>query len=324
VRILRGSQTWIAAALLALSLAGWLALSGNAAAGRDAAMPGAAQQLPDTAAARNGAPARSEPGSAESASGSKSIGNNDWRLLLVNPWNSLPDDFEVALTKLKDGHAVDERCYPDLQQMMDDCRAAGLQPMICSSYRTREDQQKLFNNLVSQGRTYEEAATSIAVPGTSEHQTGLALDIVDRGNQNLDDTQEDTPVQQWLMENSWHYGFILRYPSGKTDITGYHRNRIRTVALPLCRQRSSKGTNGKQPMPGRISDRLRNTGRLPAHTKITYTHPPLTRRSLIDGVEFDGRLPAHTKITYTHPPLTRRSLIDGVEFDGRLYQCGKI
>ena len=65
-----------------------------------------------------------------------------------------------------------------------------------------------------------EAARWVARPGTSEHQTGLALDIVAASYQVLDEKQEDTAEQQWLMENSWKYGFILRYPSEKSGITG--------------------------------------------------------------------------------------------------------
>ena len=60
----------------------------------------------------------------------------------------------------------------------------------------------------------------IAVPGTSEHQTGLAVDIVDLSNQNMDETQAGTPTQQWMMSNSWLYGFIYRYPAEKTETTG--------------------------------------------------------------------------------------------------------
>ena len=60
----------------------------------------------------------------------------------------------------------------------------------------------------------------VAVPGTSEHQLGLALDIVDADNQLLDESQENTAVQKWLMEHSWEYGFILRYPNDKSEITG--------------------------------------------------------------------------------------------------------
>ncbi len=152
----------------------------------------------------------------------------DWNLRLVNPWNSMSENPDIELTQLSNGHSVDQRCYPDLQEMMDDCRAEGLSPTICSSYRTWETQQSLFdanvNKLVAQGYSKEDAqaetAKAIAVPGTSEHQLGLALDIVDVNNQNLNETQEDTPVQKWLMKNSWKYGFILRYPNDKSDITG--------------------------------------------------------------------------------------------------------
>ena len=60
----------------------------------------------------------------------------------------------------------------------------------------------------------------VAVPGTSEHQLGLALDIVDMNHQILDESQEETDTQQWLMAHSWEYGFILRYPNDKSEITG--------------------------------------------------------------------------------------------------------
>lgn len=164
----------------------------------------------------------------EQAAPQSTVSKNDWQLLLVNAQHSLPDGFNVKLTTLKNEQAVDERCYPDLQQMMDDCRAEGLKPLICSSYRSQEKQQELFDNkanqLAEQGLSQDEAkaqaATIVAIPGTSEHQTGLAVDIVDMDNQNMDESQEDTPAQQWMMSNSWRYGFIFRYPAEKTEITG--------------------------------------------------------------------------------------------------------
>ena len=151
-----------------------------------------------------------------------------WTLTLVNPWNFLPAGYVPRLTQLKNGQAVDERCYPALQKMMDACRAAGLEPLICSSYRTQEKQQRLFDNKVSyflaKGLSEEaartEAAKVVAVPGTSEHQLGLAVDIVDADYQLLDDAQANTPVQQWLLEHCWEYGFILRYPADKEAVTG--------------------------------------------------------------------------------------------------------
>ena len=152
----------------------------------------------------------------------------EWNLLLVNPWNPMLENYEPELTYLRNGQAVDSRCYPELQQMMDDCRAAGFDPLICASYRTMEKQEALFEDkearLIREGcpenEVEAEAAKVVAYPGTSEHQLGLALDIVDVSYQQLDTEQENTPVQQWLMKNSWKYGFVLRYPTDKSDITG--------------------------------------------------------------------------------------------------------
>ena len=152
----------------------------------------------------------------------------DWRLLLVNPWNALPEDYAVELATLANGLQVDERIYDDLSAMLTDCRDAGLEPIVCSAYRTEAKQRQLYANKVARVRASgvpedqveAEAARWVARPGTSEHQTGLALDIVAASYQILDEKQEDTAEQQWLMENSWKYGFILRYPSEKSGITG--------------------------------------------------------------------------------------------------------
>lgn len=152
-----------------------------------------------------------------------------WNLRLVNAAHPLPEDFTAPeLTQLRNRQAIDKRAYPALQQMMDDARAAGLQPLICSSYRTRATQERLFQNkidrLVKQGYSREEAeslaAEWVARPGTSEHEAGLAVDIVDKNYQMLDERQAQTPVQQWLMAHCADYGFILRYPTDKSDLTG--------------------------------------------------------------------------------------------------------
>lgn len=73
---------------------------------------------------------------------------------------------------------------------------------------------------LSQTEAQKQAATEAAVPGTSEHQLGLAVDLVDASYQVLDEAQASTPAQQWLMAHCWEYGFILRYPAEKQDITG--------------------------------------------------------------------------------------------------------
>ena len=156
------------------------------------------------------------------------FGPDGVQILLVNPWNYLPENYAAETVDINGWQYVDIRCYDALMQMLDDCRAAELSPYVASAYRTHGDQIYLYNNkiqrLINEGYSEAEArvlaGTVVAVPGTSEHELGLALDLVDNSYRNLDEAQENTPVQKWLMENSWKYGFILRYPSNKSDITG--------------------------------------------------------------------------------------------------------
>ncbi len=152
----------------------------------------------------------------------------DWQILLVNPWNEIPEDYEVPLKALADGQKVDERAYDSLNAMLQACRDDGLQPKICSAYRTMSKQTYLYNNKIARLRNagyskkaaIAEAGRWVARPGTSEHQLGLALDIVSTSYQGLTKKQEKTAEQKWLMEHCWEYGFILRYPNEKSEITG--------------------------------------------------------------------------------------------------------
>ncbi len=151
------------------------------------------------------------------------------QILLVNPWNFLPEDYDPEIVEVTGwwwkSHAV---CHDALQEMLQACRDAGLTPYIGSAYRTHGDQIWLYNNkiqrLMAEGYSEAEAnrlaGTVVAVPGTSEHELGLAFDLVDDSYRDLDEAQENTAVQKWLMANSWKYGFILRYPSSKSEITG--------------------------------------------------------------------------------------------------------
>ena len=171
----------------------------------------------------------------------------DWQLLLVNPWNEIPEDYEVTLKTLPDGNKVDEKAFDGLSAMLEACREAGLQPKICSSYRTQSKQTYLYNNKIARLRNagYSRAAAEaeagrwVARPGTSEHQLGLAVDIVSQSYQALTKKQEQTKEQKWLMEHCWEYGFILRYPNDKSEITGigyepwHYRYVGRDVALDI-------------------------------------------------------------------------------------------
>ena len=151
-------------------------------------------------------------------------------LTLVNPWNGLEDtDYTVHKTETEDGFFVDKACADALKTMLADCRGAGGDPKIAAAYRTIDEQLELYDGEIQRridgGMTPDEATASvsleIAVPGRSEHELGLAVDLVDAASPMMDASQAGTPTQQWLMKNAWRYGFILRYPEGGEEITGF-------------------------------------------------------------------------------------------------------
>ena len=149
--------------------------------------------------------------------------DNGWNLILVNRDNYIPADYKVQLTELSNGKKVDSRIYPELQEMFDDARAQGYSLFVREGYRTQEEQQQLMDEKIeayeNEGKSKSEAKKLaeqwVAIPGTSEHQLGIAVDI------NADTTKSSSDdVYKWLEENAHTYGFIKRYPSNKTDITG--------------------------------------------------------------------------------------------------------
>ena len=149
--------------------------------------------------------------------------DNGWNLILVNRNSYIPDDYKVELTELSNGEKVDSRIYPELQEMFNDARAQGYGLFVREGYRTQEEQQQLLDENIeayeNEGKSKSEAKKLaeqwVAIPGTSEHQLGIAVDI------NADTTKSSSDdVYSWLAENAHKYGFIKRYPSDKTDITG--------------------------------------------------------------------------------------------------------
>ena len=150
-------------------------------------------------------------------------GEGAWSLLLVNRDSPLPDGYQVELTHLSNGQSVDKRIYPALQAMFDAARAQGVYPVVASGFRTAEKQQSLLDEKIaafeaqgdSPAQARENAEDWVALPGTSEHQTGLAVDINADGIHSA-----GREVYRWLDQNAYRYGFILRYPSDKTGITG--------------------------------------------------------------------------------------------------------
>ena len=149
--------------------------------------------------------------------------SEEWNLIVVNRWNELPEDYEVELTELSNGQMVDSRIYPYLQEMFDAARTEGVYPVVREGYRTAEEQQEILDDKIqsyinqgySQVKAERTAKEWVALPGTSEHQLGIAVDI------NADKSKcSNEEVYAWLAENAYKYGFVLRYPPGKQKITG--------------------------------------------------------------------------------------------------------
>lgn len=164
-------------------------------------------------------------------------------ILLVNRWNPLPDDYEPENLVLADcGRYMTPEAAEAVDRMIADCRAAGLHPMVRSSYRTIAEQQQLLNNKVKE-YGYDQAIQIVAIPGTSEHHTGLAIDISDSGYTLLNRQQGQTAVSKWLNEHCWDYGFIVRYPDDTTDITGiiYESWHYRYVGMELAQEMKENG-----------------------------------------------------------------------------------
>lgn len=155
---------------------------------------------------------------------------DDWRLVLINKQHPIPDDYEFTLGSIKTIKGTmkcDERIIDELLSMMQAAEEDGVTLAICSPYRDLSYQEVLFNRKIEaymkKGMSYMEAYTvssqAVTVPGASEHQIGLAIDIVSDNYLRLDEGFADTDAGRWLAEHSCEYGFILRYPLGKENIT---------------------------------------------------------------------------------------------------------
>ena len=151
-----------------------------------------------------------------------------WNMTLVNAENPMQEGYVPELAEVENGYSVDARIAEDLNAMLAAARADGCQPQICSAYRSVEKQVQVFNDTVNswinQGSSfwdaYQRTIQEVALPGTSEHGIGLAVDIVSNQYAELDAKQAETKEAQWLQEHCYDYGFILRYPPEKQSLTG--------------------------------------------------------------------------------------------------------
>lgn len=134
-------------------------------------------------------------------------------ILIANKKYPLPKDFD---------RGEDPEARAALDQMAADAKKAGFELVAFSGYRSYEYQTQLYANYAN--RDGKEAADRYSArPGHSEHQTGLAFDIGEKGQEDLWLTEEfgESPAGKWLVENAHNYGFILRFPKGKEDVTGF-------------------------------------------------------------------------------------------------------
>lgn len=151
-----------------------------------------------------------------------------WNMTLVNAENPMQEGYVPELAEVENGYSVDARIAEDLNAMLAAARDDGCQPQICSAYRSVEKQVQVFNDTVNgwinQGSSfwdaYQRTTQEVALPGTSEHGIGLAVDIVSNQYAELDAKQAETKEAQWLQEHCYEYGFILRYPPEKQSLTG--------------------------------------------------------------------------------------------------------
>ena len=146
-----------------------------------------------------------------------------WNLVLVNSQNYIPPDYEINLKEISNGVFVDGRIYPKLNEMIEDAKKDSVYMVVVSGFRSEKKQKQLMKDKIIEymrdGQNYFRAKKNaerwVAKEGTSEHQLGIAVDI------NADKSKcSNNEVYAWLAENAHEYGFILRYPADKTDVTG--------------------------------------------------------------------------------------------------------
>ena len=153
---------------------------------------------------------------------------DDWNLLLVNKQHPVPENHTFELGTIAGAMECDARILPELFAMLKDAKAEGISLSVCSPYRDISRQKILFDRKIklhmgngySYMEAYKKASQIVTVPGASEHQIGLALDIISSDYTSLDEGFGKTAAGKWLQKHSKEYGFILRYPKGKEYITG--------------------------------------------------------------------------------------------------------
>ena len=156
------------------------------------------------------------------------IPRDEWFMKIANKNNPIAEDFDVKTEKLGTrSYYLDERIITEYNELMDAAVEADISIRIDSGYRSVRTQTRLFEEEVTENlKTMEQGPAEAAAektagrPYQSEHQLGLAADLVPTEKTPKDEDFDKTDESKWLTENAWKYGFILRYPKNKEDITG--------------------------------------------------------------------------------------------------------
>lgn len=184
------------------------------------------------------------------------IDKTDYRLILVNADNLLPTSYNPDVKVIANNNSefnpyslsFDARAVAELDRLLNDAKLDGVELYVISAYRAMSKQISLYDAEVerqkeahpeySDAEAKAAAGKNVAVPGTSEHQLGLAVDF-----NSVEISFENTDEFRWLKENAAKYGFVNRYPKDKTEITGinYEPWHYRYVGVEHAKAMNEKG-----------------------------------------------------------------------------------
>ena len=183
----------------------------------------------------------------------QSSANPDSIPVLVNKQNKLPDsyiptdlvyaDIPFIFKEKSEKRKMRNEAALAIERLFSDAQQQGCKLLGVSAYRSRTDQVSLFNSYVKKDG-YVKARTYSAIPGTSEHETGLAIDVTGgSGKCPAQDCFANSKEARWLQENAADYGFIIRYPKGKEAVTGYRYEpwHLRYVGIDIAKDIMSRG-----------------------------------------------------------------------------------
>ena len=177
-------------------------------------------------------------------------------LILVNSENAFPENINLNLVKFQEKEVADI-IYNDLVDMYNAALNDNVTLKINNAYRSKEEQTQIFENKMNdyenegytKEKAYEQTKLTVQVPGYSEHETGLAIDFSNEGHYD-----ENEKMWEWLKNNAYKYGFILRYPEDKYEITkiDYEPWHYRYVGKKAAKEMANKNLTLEEYLGGNI------------------------------------------------------------------------